>query len=374
MAQPQVLATVLAFTFVVFVASTQQACASGQVRAPNQSPAQAGANLAPVPVAEPAGGELLTKIARHKSYARPTVFEEASDGFVADGRQWLDPEGSILWHGANQATGDVTYLVSQGTADFIVKFANVHSPDAPVVVGQLTAVNGQWRFVGVDGTELRGEQVIPLADGLVATRGAAYFRYQFGQQPTAHTLPPEYAVLYAQRGDVAGTGFILAVKKSRQTMGDQLSLAASKSQPRKAPTIFGKRDPDFALIDTNSDRLVVLPRSEATTELSMKYRFKEDGSKNDISVFNVFDWQQTSIGPIALVFADDSSSLYAINLTTEERVTLFKRGLGINDWSAEPTADGGLRVSAQLGFKHERQPDVRSLFVRPEPSAVPQPD
>ena len=325
----------------------------------------------PTPAAAGAG-DWLAAIARHKAHARQTNFEDSKDGFLANGQLWLDPEGEIQRYGADRATGNVTYLVRQDDTNFVVRFANVNAPDAPVTVGQVQTESDRQVYRGVDGTQLGGEHVIPLADGLLATRGANLFRYEFGQAPTSRSLPENYDIVYAQRGDVASTGYVLAVKKGKRGFLDALGAATPTDVDHdgriteldtKLPTLFGKRKPDFALIDSRSGQLVEVPRSEVTTHFDWNHRYRSDGRRNTQHFFNAIDWQQTSMGPVAIVFADDGSSIYAIQLETGQQVTLFKRGLGINDWQATPTADGGLRVEAQLGFKHESVEDVRTNFA-----------
>lgn len=305
----------------------------------------------------------LATIARHKESARPTSFEDSKDGFVVGNQPWLDPEGEIQWYGADRTSGNVTYLVRSGPGEYAVRFANVNSALAPVTVGQIRAVNNRESYTGIDGTQMSGDKIIPLAEGLIATRGSAFFRYEFGGKPTSHAIPSEYDILYAQRGDVVGTGYILAVKKARKTFGDSF-LSANGSPPPKAPAIFGKRDPDFALVDSRSGKLVAIPRSEATTEIPWKFRYKANtGARNPLHFFNAIDWQQTSIGPVAIVFGDSGTNIFALQLNTGQQLTLFKRAMGINDWRATPTEGGGLHVEAQMGFSKESVEDVRTRFA-----------
>ncbi len=299
----------------------------------------------------------LGNVLRHREAARKTSFEDSRDGFLADGKPWLDSQGEIEWYGADRQTGDVTYLVRTGPSSFDVRFANVHSQLTPVTVGSVTVTSDRESFTSIDGATLSGESIIPLSTGLIATRGSAFFRYEYGTGTSNFSIPEQYGILPVQRGDVMGTGYLLGVKRAKRTFGDMFLATA-----RKFPTTFGKRDPDFALIDTRSGALVVLPRSEATTDLAWKLRFRE-GMRNSQHYYNAIDWQQTSIGTIALVFGDDSATLYAVEIPSGRHVTLLKRGMGINEWRSEATADGGLRVEAQLGFKHETIEDVRPAMA-----------
>ena len=314
------------------------------------------------PAAVPAApaADWLEAIARHRSHAKPTAFADARDGFTVEGRSWMDAEGQITSYNADRATGNVTYFVDQGAGQYALRFANVHAPDAPVTVGKALISDQRQSYQGFDGTQLAGERLFPLADGLIASRGNAFFHYTYGAPPVSRNLLEGYTVAPTQGGDIGGTGYLLVFKKAKRGLLDGNRPDAIEGKP---PALFGKKDPDFALVDIRSGAQVILPRSEGTTHFKWENRFLENGRRNSQHVGNAIAWHPTSIGPIALVFADNGMAVYALHLPSGRQVEILTRRAGINEWRAGPTEGGGLMVEAQMGFRMEAIEDVRTFFT-----------
>ena len=304
------------------------------------------------------------------------MFEEAADGFKANGRLWMDPAGEIQTYGVDPSTGDVTYLVDAGGGRYDVKYANANASANPVSIGTMVTDEDRVTLTTHDGQQIGGESFVAMADGILVTRAGSMFRYVPGQPIASQTVPRGYAVMYAQGGDVAGTGYVLAMKRGKPTWSDAIGARPgqpvntwSRSATRglfgvspsrvglKQPTSFGSRDPDFARIEVATGRSVIVPRSELTTDLGWEDR---DGNKQHF--LNAIQWYPTTIGPIAIVGGDDNASVYAIHLPTGRQEVLFKRVMGINNCRAEQTPDGGIRVLAQLGLRGGEVADVREKF------------
>lgn len=357
-----------------------QAQKGAQQAPPPQAAAPVTAPPAPRPSAPQAttaaSPELGAQLRPHHDARRPAAFEEAADGFRANGRLWMDPMGEIQTYGIDPATGDVTYLVEAGGGRHQVRYANVNASAPPVDIGVMSISPERVTLETADGQTVGGTSFVAMADGILVIRGGSVFRYRPGQALASQTVPAGYAVLYAQGGDVGGTGYILAMKRGTPSWADVMTARPGgevntwrRSQTRgvfgaspsrvglKQPTSFGSRPPDFALIDIESGRSVVVPRSELTTDLGW-----EDRHDNKQHFINAIRWFPTSIGPIAIVGGDDNASVYAIHLPTGRQEMLFKRVMGINSWGAEPTADGGIRVRAQLGLRRDEIADVREKF------------
>jgi hypothetical protein len=166
-------------------------------------------------------------------------------------------------------------------------------------------------------------------------------------------------VVENQGGDLAGTGYLLAVKPGKRGMLDSNRPDAIEGKPA---AILGKKDPDFILQNVRTGAQVILPRSERTTHFKWKNRFLDNGRRNSQHVLNAINWQQTSIGPIALVFADNGMAVVAVHLPSGRQAEILTRRAGINEWRAASTEDGGLAVEAQMGFKRETVEDVRTFF------------
>ena len=319
---------------------------------------------------------LASALLPHRQAQRATTFEDARDGFKANGQLWMDPTGAIETYGVDAATGDATYLVDMGGNRYAVKHANVNASAAPVELGTIQIGDDRVSFASVDGTQLGGESFVVMSDGVLITRAGSMFRYIPGQRPAAQTVPTGYAVLYAQGGDVASTGYVLAMKRGKPSWADAIGVRPGQpsntwrrsnthglfgvSADRvglKKPAMFGSREPDFALIDIKTGRSVVVPRSELTTDIGWADR---QGNKQHF--VNAIKWFPTSIGPIAVVYGDNNASIYAIHLPSGRQELLFNRPMGINSWRAEPTPDGGIRVGAKLGLGSDEIPDVRVKF------------
>lgn len=321
-------------------------------------------------------GDVLASLQPHHQARGPATFEEAADGFKANGRLWMDPAGEIQTYGIDPKTGDVTYLVEAGRGRYNVKYANANASASPVTIGTMVIDEDRVTLTTHDGQQVGGDSFVALADGILVTRAGSMFRYVPGQPVSSQTVPVGYSVMYAQGGDVAGTGYVLAMKRGKPTWRDAIGARPgqpvntwSRSATRglfgvspsrvglKQPTSFGSREPDFALIEIATGRSVIVPRSELTTDLGW-----EDREGNKQHFLNAIRWYPTTIGPIAIVGGDDNASVYAIHLPSGRQEILFKRVMGINHWRSEQTADGGIRVLAQLGLRGGEVADVREKF------------
>ncbi|MDO5505127.1 MAG: hypothetical protein Q4F49_02375 [Pseudoxanthomonas suwonensis] len=345
--------------------------------APSEPAVQAAATLQSAPAASTGNpGDIAATFLAHHQARGPATFEEAADGFKANGRLWMDPSGEIQTYGIDPQTGDVTYLVDAGGGRYTVKYANANASASPVTIGTMVIDEDRVTLNTLDGQQIGGESFVAMADGILVTRAGSMFRYVPGQQIASQTVPAGYSVMYAHGGDVAGTGYVLAMKRGKPTWRDAIGARPgqpvntwSRSATRglfgvspsrvglKQPTSFGSRDPDFALIEIATGRSVIVPRSELTTDLGWEDR---DGNKQHF--LNAIRWYPTTIGPIAIVGGDDNASIYAIHLPTGRQEILFKRLMGINHWRAEQTPDGSIRVLAQLGLRGGEVADVREKF------------
>ena len=340
------------------------------------TPAPAPASTPPVEGSGTSASDLGGVLQPHYQARGPATFEEAADGFKANGRLWMDPAGEIQTYGIDPKAGDVTYLVDAGGGRYNVKYANANASASPVTIGTMVIDEDRVTLTTHDGQQVGGESFVAMADGILVTRAGSMFRYVPGQPVSSQTVPVGYSVMYAQGGDVAGTGYVLAMKRGKPTWRDAIGARPgqpvntwSRSATRglfgvspsrvglKQPTSFGSRDPDFALIEIATGRSVIVPRSELTTDLGWEDR---DGNKQHF--LNAIRWYPTTIGPIAIVGGDDNASIYAIHLPTGRQEILFKRVMGINHWRAEQTPDGGIRVLAQLGLRGGEVADVREKF------------
>jgi hypothetical protein len=85
-------------------------------------PAQSVQSTQQAMTAAPASSvELTAALNAHHQARRATQFQDARDGFKANGQLWMDPTGEIQTYGTDSKTGDVTYLISMGRDRYLVK-------------------------------------------------------------------------------------------------------------------------------------------------------------------------------------------------------------------------------------------------------------
>ncbi len=303
------------------------------------TPAPAPASTPPVEGPASSAGDLGGVLQPHHQARGPATFEEAADGFKANGRLWMDPAGKIQSFGGDPATGDVTYMVDIGGGRQDVKYANVNSAAKPVTIGTMLITEDRAALTTLDGQEIGGDGFVAMADGVLITRPGAMFLYRPGQALHSQTMPEGYRVL-SRQVNAASTGYVLAVWTGQSRFSGLTSQV-----------------PDFALLEVSSGRKVVVPRTRDATRL----RPAVVPDRRPI-YFDAIQWFPTTIGPIAIVGNDGDDRVLAIHLPTNRLEVLFNRLMGINSWRAEPTSEGGIRVQAQLGLRGGEVADVREKF------------
>ncbi|WP_114239274.1 hypothetical protein [Dyella sp. C9] len=339
-----------------------------------------GTPLAPVsaPVANQAAVPLDQLIRPFEGSAAPATFERKPDGFLANGRPVLDPQGRIVDFAGNVATGDVTYFVEQAPGSLIVRFMNVNSALPAVTMGQLSKPAG-YRFISVDGQQIAGDQIVPTGRGLVVARQGAVFNEVFGRGITTQSLPDGYTLAPMQHGDVAGTGYVL-LRRAPQADNQANPLTG---MGRLVRSIAGKsQDSDYALFNLQNGRLVTLNRSVDTDKVgegtgcqaktkfvnkcsgwtSQESVWEKDGMPNFGHYYWAVQWVHTADGPTAVVMENGVREVNVIRLDSGTRVNAFQRGLGITNFVVSPTPDGSISVNGRWMFQDHVVADIRSLF------------
>lgn len=345
----------------------------------------------PVSAAPAAGmtaGQLQSAIAERHAQGARTVFEQRADGFLADGRPVLDPSGRIEMFGGDGASGDVTYFVRTGPDQLAVRFANVHSQLGPVTVGSIAVDADAMRFASADGQTVAGDNVIPTGRGVVVSRDSAVFAYDYGQVLATRALPEGFQLAPYQRGDVAGTGYVLL----RRDIAETEKQNAVKNVVGLFKGLVGKEDSkDYALLNVASGKLVYLNVDESGENVHKGYGcrkknafvnkcegmetyaspFKPDGMRNLGHYYWRIDWTATAQGPTALALERGLRDLTVIRLDNEQRVTAFTRALGIERFGVEPLNNGSVKLTADWAFRSHEIADVNALFAPAgEPTSV----
>lgn len=338
--------------------------------------------------------QLVTEISQRHAQGALTVFVPRQDGFVANGQTFVDPMGQIVMFGGDTASGDVTYFVRNTPGTLLVRFANVHSPLAPITVGTIQLQPDMMRFTSVDGTEVAGENVIPAGQGVIVARATTVFDYTFGQAPTHQLLPASYELAPYQRGDVAATNYVLLRRDiSPQQKGNVVNAFAGLFH-----AVTGtENDKDFALFNVRTGNTVYLNVSEVGEQVghgvncrpknafvnrcggwvSHAALYEDDGQPNILHYYWRIDWAQTPAGPIAVALEKGVENVDAIRLDSDTVKTVFHRALGIKSAMISQNPDGSLAVTANWAFHNHKVPNVDALFASADadasiPSSVPE--
>lgn len=306
-----------------------------------------------------------------------TRFERKGDGFLANGRVFIDINGKVKQFGADPMTGRVTYFVDIGNGDLLVKHHNINSDLDPILIGRIALRGDRADFRAVSGETAGGESVVPVSDGLIVTRRESIARYSIGRGAKAFAVPEGFTVAAMQNGDVSGTGYVLI---ERIPQDDD----SFKEIGKTVGHLFGKRDDtqDYALLQIETGKTIALFLSDDGKSVgqgtgcvrqndfvnkcsgwhSWESIWETDGRPNYSHYFWSLTWVQTKFGPLAIAKEDGTREVNVIALDSGERFNAFKRKLGILWFAVEQKEDGGLSLEAQLAFKRHQINDVGQVL------------
>lgn len=340
------------------------AAQAGISQPPTTEPMGAGATS---PAANPAAA-LVTAVNERHAQGKPTTFEWRPDGFMANGKSVIDPEGRIVQWGGDSQTGDVSYLVQTAPGKYDVRFTNTNSALPPITVGTMIVDRAGDHFTAVDGQTVSGQIPIPTSKGIVMARDTAIFDYEYGQPVVSQALPSQYMLAAYQRGSVGATSYVLLERHITEAERRD-PIAGIKGLFKIAQ---GKATSnDFALFNIKTGHVVYLANDEIGTGGSI---WNTDGRPNYQHYFWLFDWLPNPQGATAVVLEDGFKNLNAIRLDKDERITIAHRALGIERFSVYPLANGSFGVAdsgTKLGLSmKDEQVDINTLFQKHEAAAA----
>lgn len=360
-------------------AAKMAAVAGGQFVAGGAGAAAGGAPASPS-VPSTTAVHLAQEIAQRHASAALTVFTPRQDGFVANGQAFVDPMGRIVMFGGDTASGDVTYFIQDSPDTLQVRFTNIHSQLPPITVGSIQLEQGMMRFQSADGTQVAGENIIPAGRGVIVARATTVFDYTFGAAPTHQLLPPNYELAPYQRGDVAGTGYVLLRREiSQQEKANVVGAVANLFHV----VTNSEHDKDYALFNVRTGNTVYLNIAESDEQVghgidcrpknafvnkcggwvSHASLYDNDGQPNILHYYWRIEWAQTPVGPIAVALERGVEDVDAIQLDTDTVKTVFHRALGIKSAKISQNPDGSLAVTANWAFHDHVVPNVDTLFA-----------
>lgn len=350
-----------------------------QLRQNSQLPQNAqGASVPAEPVD---AGAIAAEIEKRHAQGAPTVFTPRKDGFLFDGKPFVDTAGTILSFGGDSTNGDVSYLETSPSSILMLKYTNVHSTLPPVLIGQIIgAGTANMTFNGM-GTAIQGDTMIPAGRKLVVARGSSVFVYTFGGETKTLAFPADYRLAPYQRGDVSSTGFVLLRRDiSNQERSNPITGLASIFKE----AVGKSDDKDYALFSTQTGHTDFLNISESGEQVghgtnctrqnkfvnkcsgwvSQEALYDGMGMHNDRHYFWRIAWMPSNDGPTAVLIENGMNDLDVIRLDTGEVAHAFHRVLGIQSFDAEPTPSGSIKIIGNWMLRQHPIDDVRTLFAQ----------
>lgn len=347
----------------------------------NYSPAMT-AGPAPAGAAQWTSAQLAAEIEKRHAQSAVTVFTPQKDGFLFDGKPFIDTQGKIVEFGGDSTSGDVTYFLEQASMSVLVRYTNVHSQLEPVTVGTISGAPGNIQFQSMDGAQLAGETAIPAGRRVILARSTVVISYALAGATTTQTLPTAYRLAPYQHGDVASTNYVLLRREvSQEESANPFKQFAQIASMAKS--IAGKSDDkDYALFSVQSGHTTYLNINEGDeqvgqgTDCHRKNKFLNKcngwsshealydnlGLPNHSHYFWRVAWMPTADGPTAVLIENGLIDLNVIRLDSDKRAQAFHRPLGIRSFQADATTDGSVNMNGNWMFSDHVIEDVRTLF------------
>lgn len=323
--------------------------------------------------------ELRQKIATIPAVTNGVRFDARRDGFDANGRRYLDPEGAITRFGTDYASGNVTYLVQGMRGEHTIKFARATVNSEPLVIGTAIQEGGEWSIQTATGKKFTGEQLLLTSDGFVVTREAAAFRYTAGNGTQNFAPPQNFRIADFQNGDISGTGYILVERVKRPGEGRDL-LSTVKALGN---TLGATQQEDYALVDLAGGKLFPINIgiddkeanflsgcrkkntwvNECANMVSRESLYKQNGVKNHGHYYWRINWFKTASGPVLIAQENGLADITLTNLTTGKKVTAYSYVLGIRGFDAEQDSTGRVRLTIRAGLGEEVIDDVERFMA-----------
>jgi len=288
------------------------------------------------------------------------------DGFEANGRRHIDPEGKIVKFGSNAHTGDITYLTQVSRESYIIKTMRVGHD--PITIATADRSQNGWTVTTVSGKKIVGESLVPLSRGFLVARGAAGFIYSAGKGINNIDIPDDFLIAPFQNGDIQGTRYVLIERKptdkSNQIGGILDSVVSLGS------TLGVNKKEDYALLNIDTGKQILINVSmdgkneSVYSECRKQNSFINSCSNIDFqeSLFDKYglpnaghyywriSWFNTKTGPILIVTENSLRETIAENINTGKKATLFSRMLGINYVIVSEKPDGRISATAKMGL------------------------
>jgi hypothetical protein len=299
------------------------------------------------------------------------------DGFVVNGRPYVDPEGRISRYAIDAMTGEASYIAEITSGQGKLKWVSLASPDEPVEFG--TAIQGMngWSVTTVSGKTIAGDLLVLIPSGVMVGRQTALFRYDPGLGVKSVAVPAGYVLAPLQHGAAGSTDTVLLEREPADGGANPLfDLGRSLSR------LAGAKAEDYAFFNLSSGVLIPInvDSNGKTTQSYSQCRKKNaavnvcdrmtsfealyngNGLKNMTHYYWRANWFKTRTGSYAVVQENGLKEVNVIDLSNGRRAPVFERGLGITEFNAKLTREGKLRVVASWVFQDHVVEDAEALL------------
>jgi hypothetical protein len=313
------------------------------------------------------------------------TIEGRSDGFVINGKPFLDPEGTITDYAFDAVSGNIGYVMDGGGGKTI-KVTRVGSTGEPLKVATVRESTDSVQVSTTSGKNIGGKTFSVTPTGVLVSRASAAFLYVTGRELITFAVPDGYLLATYQHGDVASTGYALLEKDPSSPASRKGLYAAFKDL---AP--LGRKE-DYALVNFVSGKLYpfdipLFAKNVSVGEncvrmnalmnkcASMKRSealYTPDGDQNEGHYYWRVTWMNTPAGPIAVALENDLANLNLLDLNSGKKVSAFARAMGINSYDVKQSGDGTVSITARLGFKRDEIKDAVA-FLQSAPALPEKP-
>lgn len=306
--------------------------------------------------------------------------ERVRDGLKIGGSMFLDPEGQVQSYAYDILNGDISYSIRSGDS-MVYKYLRGGSGAEPVAFASARQSGGAWQVATVSGKTFSGDSVIALARGLMVARVGSAFIYEPGKGSRSAMVPEGWNMAQFQRGNVGATGFVLLERSVPPSEG-RGSVGALMSSFKSLGAVAGiSKKEDFALLQLETGKLYPLNiQSSGKNQSVMSNCRRRNALVNDCATMNTFeslytdtgrnfghyfwkaDWYATPSGPLAVTMENGVADVYALDLASGKKVTLFHRALGITSFDSVQSSDATVAVSAKWVFEDHKVPDAAKFL------------
>jgi hypothetical protein len=345
--------------------------------APTAVPTAVPVANAAAPGAAVSENDVGAKVAALPPRPPQLVIEDRSDGFDANGRGFVDPEGRIGNFAVDQVSGLLTYLVDSGGGNYLIKVARAGT-DAPAIPVATARQNADsWEVTTATGARIVGTRLTLLQGaGFLVGRETSAFIYRPGKGVENIAVPKGYVVATLQRGDVLGTQHLLLERVPDKELGLKSFMALGAAlgmNKNESYALLNVKNGQMTPIDiSDSGKLVsTMKNCRAKSRLvnvcsDIQYReglYQNDGTRNVSHYYWRVNWFATPAGPLLIVLENGSRNLIVQNLADGRKVTAFSRTLGIGDFTTTQDDNGNVKLTAKVGFEKQTVDDVGALLA-----------